>query len=193
MAEGEVKEVRPQQAKRWGVVVDPPLEVNPITWLEDYEAAIADYCMKNGITYFLIVHDSDTNEKGDYRRPHMHMVLNYPNRHTKTAILREWDNFFKKGLLQVEKIGDFQACIRYLIHQDNCEKFRYSEEEVKTNNPSQFYRAIQGELNEITGARLISLCEDFEYSRLKLLAYLGPNTYARYSRVIEMIIREQRS
>lgn len=191
MAELQKAVVRPQQAKRWGVVIDPPLGENPIKWLEAHWKVIEEHCTKNGITYYHIVHDSDISEDGCDRRPHMHMVLCYLTRHTKQAVLREWQKVFGDGLLQVEKIGDLEASIRYLIHQDSEDKFHYSEEEVKTNNPSNYYRAIQGELNEITGSRLITLCEELNYNRLKILAFLGPNTYARLSRVIDMIIREQ--
>lgn len=85
-----------------------------------------------------IFHDKDVLDKNvgvanpTYKATHLHFVAE------DRMSLKNWA--FKLGLPEnmIEIVRSFRSCNRYLIHQDDTEKFLYNPSDVITNKPIRF-------------------------------------------------------
>lgn len=82
--------------------------------------------MAGGYRYAAILHDKDVTEDGETKKPHWHVVIVFPNQRTVNPIAKEFG--IAPNYLQLSH--DRDSALRYLIHADNPEKYRYDEEEV---------------------------------------------------------------
>lgn len=114
---------------------------------------ILDKKLKNIKSYAFIYHDKDTyindilddkneiiHKKGDLKIPHYHIYLRLKSRREPDEIKR-W--FMPKGLLDVnglpfnclsQKVKSSVACIEYLTHKNEPEKYQYSENDIISYN-----------------------------------------------------------
>lgn len=81
---------------------------------------------QGGYRYAAILHDKDTDENGELKKPHWHIVLVFPNQRTVNPIAKEFG--IKSNYLQLSH--DRDAALRYLIHADDPDKYQYSPDEV---------------------------------------------------------------
>lgn len=77
------------------------------------------------------LHDIDVYEsgenKGEFKKPHFHAVIQWPNTTTMTAVL----NFLSPyGISFVEPVADLVGYCRYLTHMDDPDKAQYCEQDV---------------------------------------------------------------
>ncbi len=102
--------------------------------IRTYRAAIANYAF---ITHDKDVYEEDlidekTNEyvhrKGEIEKVHIHILVDFFNAHTITAVKRMFTTELDKP--RVEVIGDRVAQFRYLTHKDNPEKYQYSDSDI---------------------------------------------------------------
>lgn len=76
--------------------------------------------------------DEETNEyvhrKGEIEKVHIHILVDFFNAHTITAVKRMFTTELDKP--RVEVIGDRVAQFRYLTHKDNPEKYQYPDSDI---------------------------------------------------------------
>lgn len=110
-----------------------------VLWLENldenWQDEIADLVQ---VPFAYCVHDKDVDEQNEGRKPHVHLILVFPNTTTYNHALQ----VFK--LLGEKAVNTIQACIsirntyEYLIHNtETCEKknkHKYSQDERITGN-----------------------------------------------------------
>ena len=109
--------------------------------------------------YALILHDKDVNEDGEVKKPHVHAVVKYGGKRTVSSVKNE---FAKYGLEKrfVDTCNE-RAMLRYLIHQDNPEKYQYKKSEIDTNMKSECETAWADEVtSEEALALLIQYIEE---------------------------------
>lgn len=103
-----------------GVIYPDSESYNPIEVLETLKTKFKEwaYCL----------HDSDVNDEGELKKPHIHWVGRGDPR-TLSAVAK----FLGLKENEVELGKNFKALIQYLIHLNNPEKAQYSIESVVTN------------------------------------------------------------
>jgi hypothetical protein len=92
-------------------------------------------------TVYVINHDSDTDEDGNAKEVHTHVMVDYdsPRKISTVANLLEVEPNF------IELVKNTKAMLKYLTHQDEPEKHQYSPEEVVTNSPVAYLQRIVGQ------------------------------------------------
>lgn len=74
------------------------------------------------------IHDHDINEDGEYKKPHYHILLKYPS---KKSIQQVYSLCLKLGShVSPEAVESFDGYLRYLIHEDDPDKYQYKKEDI---------------------------------------------------------------
>ena len=68
------------------------------------------------------------HRKGEIEKTHIHILVDFFNGHTITAVKRMFTTELDKP--RVEVIGDRVAQFRYLTHKDNPEKYQYPDSDI---------------------------------------------------------------
>lgn len=76
--------------------------------------------------YAFILHNKDTDNKGQIKKPHYHIIIRLDNACTIETLANKLG--IEKNYIQ--NIKNERAYIRYLIHFDDADKFQYQLEEV---------------------------------------------------------------
>lgn len=105
-----------------GVIYPDSESYNPVQVIETLKSKFKEwaYCL----------HDSDVNDEGELKKPHIHWVGRGDPR-TLSAVAK----FLGLKENEVELGKNFKALIQYLIHLNNPEKAQYSIEDVVSNIP----------------------------------------------------------
>lgn len=89
---------------------------------------------------WIINHDKDINEHGEIVEKHTHILLDYstPRKiQTISNLLGVADNF-------IEIVRNKKGVLRYLTHIDDDDKYKYSVDEVFTNDTIPYAHAVLG-------------------------------------------------
>ena len=133
-----------------GVIYPDSESYNPIEVLETLKTKFKEwaYCL----------HDSDVNDEGELKKPHIHWVGRGDPR-TLSAVAK----FLGLKENEVELGKNFKALIQYLIHLNNPEKAQYSIESVVTNIPD-----IGNMLRNLSEGQL---CKDLASAKCRMSWY----------------------
>ena len=77
--------------------------------------------------YAMILHDKDSDENGELKKPHWHIVLRFGQAVWSSAICKELgieENY-------IEKPRSFDNALLYLVHFNDSDKYQYNPDEVK--------------------------------------------------------------
>lgn len=100
---------------------------NLVLYEDDETHRLALEKIKKNYDYAMILHDRDTNEDGELKKPHYHVVIRFQNAKWSSALASELEikeNYF-------EESRSFKRSILYLIHFYDEDKFQYSVDDVK--------------------------------------------------------------
>lgn len=125
---------------------------DPANWDKIIKVAKSSYKY-----YWYIFHDSDTDDNGQIKKKHLHLVCYDSSPSTIKKAISNFEGCTLPNLVEACRNG--RAMLRYLIHLDDKDKFQYESKQVQTNNMTQFLNAIQD-----TGS-VTSLFEDYEKVR----------------------------
>mgnify|MGYP004633745199 CR=1 FL=1 len=78
-----------------------------------------------------ILHDKDTDENGELKKPHIHWV----GKRDSPAPLSTIANALKIPANDIEFAKNYRSSLRYLVHMDNKDKYQYSPNAVTANFP----------------------------------------------------------
>lgn len=87
---------------------------------------IPDYC-----DYALIEHDSDIDDDGQLKKPHVHVFIRFPNPRYLNSVAKDL------GIASnyIRPCGDSRSFVRYLVHLDSPNKFQYDPHQIVSNIP----------------------------------------------------------
>jgi hypothetical protein len=99
---------------------------------ESYDCEILLSTIRSKFTdWAYILHDKDTDENGELKKPHIHWV----GRATPRC-LSVVSNFLGLPENDIEVVKNFDNMVMYLIHLNDIDKFQYSPDDVETNLPN---------------------------------------------------------
>lgn len=173
-----------EQAKEWCIVLQKQdykqnIELDKPYVLEHLNALSIPY-------YAFILHDKfsvvEENEK-----EHFHIVLGYEKVFDKSTIL----NMLTVGLgvssecISIDKCGSIRSQVRYLIHQDQPEKYQFESSEITTNNIERTTEYLHDYLEPST--TMISKWLENGASRVELFNLIGLKNYQAFTSVINSL------
>lgn len=105
--------------------------------------------------YALILHDKDTNDNGEIKKEHVHVVVKYGGKRTLSSVRNEYAKYGLENRF-VDTCNE-RAMLRYLVHLDNPEKYQYSKNEIDTNMKSECESAWADEVSSEEALLLITM------------------------------------
>ena len=94
---------------------------------EDETHSLAMELLKvSGHRFAAILHDKDTDDDGNLKKPHWHIVITFKSQRTASAIAKEFG--IEPNYIQPTKSRD--KALRYLVHADDCDKYQYDATEA---------------------------------------------------------------
>lgn len=121
--------------------------------IQDTKYFILSYCPPDKLDkvftkctfYAYILHDKDTDSNGELKEFHYHYFVQFPK--AKDIYQLALDFNCGEYSFMVENVRDKGACLRYLIHYDNGEKYQYPLSDVVTTSLLQVERACRSSAN----------------------------------------------
>lgn len=91
-------------------------------------ADLVQYLEKRGANVVGINHYADTNEDGEQKKLHTHLVLEFSSQRYYNSVLDDLDEFSFKQFL--EPCKNLKAACRYLVHADHLDKYQYPTDDI---------------------------------------------------------------
>lgn len=82
--------------------------------------------IKTSYDYALILHNKDTNEDGELKKDHYHVVIRFNQPKWNTALAKE----LSIELNFIQEVRKFENALQYLIHYNDKDKAQYSIDNV---------------------------------------------------------------
>lgn len=109
--------------------------------LENESHRVAIDIIKKNYDYALIVHNKDTDDNGNLKKSHTHIVIR-----TNNAI---WNSSLSNDLgipiNYIEKCRDIKKALLYLLHFNDFDKYQYSINDIEGNLKINLERYISNE------------------------------------------------
>lgn len=92
----------------------------------------------------LIIHDKDVEKDGKPKTPHIHILFESLEGHSKQT----WIGMFAEALnvareaVGVRPLGSIRGALRYLVHVDFPDRYQYPREEAFCSCPDEFDKAL---------------------------------------------------
>ena len=114
---------------------------NLVLYPEDETHVKALEKIKSSYDYAYILHDRDTNEKGEIKKEHWHIVLTFKNAKWNSALADEL------GITPnyIEESRSLKRSLLYLIHYYDEDKFQYNLDDVHGSLKKRLNGYIHGE------------------------------------------------
>lgn len=104
----------------------------PAEW--ENKEKIIDRCKEIAKHYYIILHDSDSDENGEQKKAHYHILMNFGSPQQIKTVFNKFPEFTEIKENSIELIRNGYGYKRYLCHLDNPEKHQYSVDLVETND-----------------------------------------------------------
>ena len=157
------------KARAWWAVVYP--ESAPPNWRELVQETLIE-------AFISPLHDNDINPNGngEKKKPHYHVVLDWPGPTTYSNARDVMASF--GGSIQPKAIASLRGAVRYLCHLDNPEKAPYSQDDVICYNGADYLTVINLQTDKYNSiAEMMDFVSKYHITSFKLL-----NDYARKNR-----------
>lgn len=113
------------------------------------------------------LHDKDENPTGDQKKPHYHVVVCFPGPTTFNKVNNDICAMLNSPI--PKRVLSIVGIYRYFTHQDNPEKYQYSDTDIRVSNGFDI-----GEYNALTTSQVILLMKNIQ----KLIKDKKINEYA---------------
>lgn len=100
---------------------------NVLLYLDDPSHVFAMELIRANFNYVAILHDKDSDENGELKKPHLHVILKFTQARWNTALADE----LGIKLNYMEKTGSWDSSARYLLHDGCDDKFQYDASELE--------------------------------------------------------------
>lgn len=135
-----------ERRRSFSIVINPPKDTQqPLEWLNLYVTSIKTEL--NAYSYFAIIHDKDVNELGQEKTKHLHLILLSSEKSSGLDILAMLCKLLncKEVQISIDKVYNIRQDIRYLIHEDQPQKYQYSRNEIITNRKAYLWTCLEDE------------------------------------------------
>lgn len=129
------------RAKNYTLVVYP--DDMPENWLEIMREDMFDMVISP-------IHDKDVNPDGEPKKAHYHLLVSAGTSWIRMSTLANWGKKLK-GIARPQKCSNPKGLVRYMIHQDNPEKYQYNKADIRVIGQydiESFFKATIGEDRE---------------------------------------------
>ena len=177
-----------KRSSNFVIVLNSPKDIDFIEFYDFFMNTLKAY--NSNFDFYSILHDSDIKDNGELKTPHYHIVISFKNGfRTRCATILNLFDDDTRLCISIQLCVNLFSSIRYLIHLDNETKYQYSRDLISTNNNRMLSNYLDGntELENLSASELIYICKELEYSRMKILNYIGLNNFNKYYKVIELI------
>lgn len=159
-------------------------------------------------TWCYILHDKDTDEKGELKKPHVHLMGTKSKSVRYSTVCNALGVPLSAMTMPNDKKGmrqTMRGSVRYCLHLDHPDKYQYPFEELVSNLSQDMLDKYLERGNEKENRESNALDEMIEYCRehrwhvttLNLLRFCQSNDilgyYHRWNRVLEKIIFEEQN
>lgn len=154
----------------------------------DIRPLLQNYLSSSCFDYAFILHDADFLEDGSAKTPHIHFCGNFKVVKRLSTILGEIANVLGLSPLAItiSKYESYSACIQYLVHRNNPEKYQYEQSKIVTNlNSSELDAFMEDDVNFDTDTLIKVVVSSPD--RISLIRSLGMARYKLYRNVINDI------
>lgn len=110
--------------------------------------------IKQSYDYAMCLHNRDTNDDGELKKEHYHVVLRFNQAVWNSAICKELQIEEKF----IENVKRFDNALQYLIHYNDSDKAQYTIDEVTGNLKNKLVESIN-KLDKSEGEKVIELIE----------------------------------
>ena len=130
---------------------------NLVLYPEDESHIKAIEKIENSYDYAYILHDMDTNEQGEIKKEHWHVVLTFKNAKWNTALAEEL------GITPnyIEESRSLKRSLLYLIHYYDDDKYQYKIDNVKGSLKKRLDGYIHGE-GKTESEKVIEIFEEID-------------------------------
>lgn len=155
---------RAGRTRNYATVVYP--ESAPKNWME----IVSDLKVE---TLISPLHDKDINPTGEPKKPHYHVMIMWDSVKTQKQAKEVFETF---GGVGCETINSLRGMARYLCHQDNLEKYQYSQDDVIAYGGADYWglvglvidkhKAIREMIEFSIENQIVEYCDLMEYCML---------------------------
>lgn len=126
---------------------------NLLLYSEDSSHAAALEFIRKNLNYVGILHDKDTDENGELKKPHYHIIIKFGQPRWRSAVAKELG--IKENYM--EKTGSFDGSARYLLHDGIDDKYQYSPDELEGALAPSVVKLLQRDDENVRVLKLIDL------------------------------------
>jgi hypothetical protein len=153
--------------RNWGVIVYP--ESAPGNWREILQQTGLQCAISP-------LHDKDTDPDEKEKKAHYHVIVVYSTGSTTFNVVKKLTDSLNAPIPQ--PLEQVRGYYRYFTHQDNPEKYQYSEADITTING--FYI---GDYVEKTASEKVKL-------KMQIMDVIEQNDIVEYSRLLKILKKD---
>ncbi|MEM0173598.1 MAG: Rep family protein [Sulfolobaceae archaeon] len=102
---------------------------------------------KGAYSYAYALHDKDTDDQGEIKKPHYHVIIRFTNYKSRNKLAQE----LGLNISHILPIKYLRGAIRYLLHLDNEDKYQYPIDIIQSNfDHSDHLRTEKSESKKIS-------------------------------------------
>lgn len=184
-----------KQCRSVAIVINDPTDGSV---LEDFQfrATVLQAMKANQYRFALIRHDMDTDENGELKRPHWHLIAEAPTGQrprAKTWVLRLSQVLgYPENCISVMQLTTWETDFQYLVHKNNPEKYQYSVSEVLTSDSPDVVQFVMSQTIdvELDIPTLVRIIQEEKGSLIGIGSRIGLSRLQIYIRVIDLLKRE---
>ena len=123
--------------------------------------------------------------------PHVHLVLTFSKRKRGQRVLNMlWEKLLLAYFdsLSVEVAEDLGACVQYLIHKNDPDKFQYDPALIVTNFSKEVLSSLLESAASLDAYALRDICIAKEGDLIEIAQEIGLQAFSRHRYLIEFII-----
>ena len=178
------------KAKKIALIINPPKTAEMFS--ADFFPALNNWLLETADVYAYILHDLDTNEDGEAKRPHVHVYAEMKQCRRLMTNLSSLANALGYDTMQIsiEKASSNPTgFIQYLVHKNNPEKHQYAPSEIATNLDEASLKALlDSDAGNCSLSYFVSVCAN-ERNIIRVIEKIGLDVYMKYRNAIQDIWR----
>lgn len=122
------------------------------------------------------LHDRDFNPTGDQKKPHYHVIVCFPGPTTFNKVNNDICSLLNSPI--PKRLLSVVGMYRYFTHQDNPEKYQYSDIDIRVSNGFDIK-----EYNAMTTSQVLFLMKELQLLIIK-------NKIYEYAELMDMLLNE---
>lgn len=143
----------------------------------------------------VIKHDKDTNEKGELKTLHYHIVCTMQYQKKVSTIINTFSVFLQvpTNCLSVSPCLNVKKSVRYLIHLDDFDKYKYLPFDICSSDIDKVNDYLLDKVNNYIDFETLLLVVKQYNNKIDIMRIIGLDNYKKYRNVIDDIQKELQS